>query len=82
MNEIRSASPQLINLGASKIKLARDIKIFMYSIEINKIPPSKITTEHLLLDVDVCFNQYSIMDFLNNISASLTMELISSHNYN
>ena len=43
MNEIRSASPQLINLGASKIKLARDIKIFMYSIEINKIPPSKIT---------------------------------------
>ena len=43
MNEIRSASPQLINLDASKIKLARDIKIFMYSIEINKIPPSKIT---------------------------------------
>jgi hypothetical protein len=82
MNEIGSASPLLINLGASKIKLAKDIKIFMYSIEINKFPPSKITTEHLLLDADVCFDQYSVIDFLNHISASLTMELISSHNYN
>ena len=82
MNEIRSASPQLINLGVSKIKIARDIKIFMYSIEINKIPPSKITKEHLLLNVDFCFNQYSLMNSLNHISASLTMELILSHNYN
>ena len=55
MSEIRSDSPQLINLDASKLKKARDIKTFIYSKEVNKFPPCKITTEHLSLDIDVCF---------------------------
>lgn len=80
MSEIRSAPPQLINLNAPKLKKAKDIKVCIYSGEINKIPPYKITTENLSLDIDVCYNEYSLIDFLNHISVSIKKKLILHHN--